>query len=152
MFCHKTMNKRLRSMGGSLGLVVMRGDSRLRRFGLESQHQILDGHFSQYIVIKTCKNCNVCLRNTKNQRKRGQEWPIFIKKRPRSNISFHVPWWWWSSGQRACLQLRRSEFKSSWSLYSDRYMQRTNIGKRKRGRDGNLFEKVSFQDAIVKHF
>ena len=73
------MNKRLRSMGGSLGLVVMRGDSRLRRFGLESQHQILDGHFSQYIVIKTCKNCNVCLRNTKNQRKRGQEWPIFIK-------------------------------------------------------------------------
>ena len=34
------------------GQVVMRGDSRPRGHGFESQHQILDGHFFTYIVVK----------------------------------------------------------------------------------------------------
>ena len=34
------------------GLVVMRGDSRPRGHGFESRHQILDGHFFTYIVVK----------------------------------------------------------------------------------------------------
>ena len=33
-----------------LGLMVMGGDLRSRGRGFESQHRILDGHFSHYIV------------------------------------------------------------------------------------------------------
>ena len=48
--------------GGSLGLVVMGGDSWSEGRGFESQHCILDGHFTQIIC---CKNCNVCLKRRK---------------------------------------------------------------------------------------
>ena len=37
----------------SPGPVVMRGGSRSRGYGFESQHQILDGHFSHYKIIVT---------------------------------------------------------------------------------------------------
>ena len=39
-------------MGGSPGLVVMGDDSCSRGHGFESQHQILDGHFSHLFVVK----------------------------------------------------------------------------------------------------
>ena len=35
-------------------------------------------HFSTLIC---CKNCIVCLKKTKNKRKRGRGWPIFYKKK-----------------------------------------------------------------------
>ena len=38
--------------GGSLGLVVMGGDSCSKGRGFESQHRILDGHFSHLFVVK----------------------------------------------------------------------------------------------------
>ena len=39
-------------MGGSPGLVVMGGDSCYEGRGLESQHHILDGHFSNLFVVR----------------------------------------------------------------------------------------------------
>ena len=39
-------------MGGSPGPVVKGGDSRPRDRGFNSLHRILDGYFSQYIVVK----------------------------------------------------------------------------------------------------
>ena len=64
-------------MGGSPGLVVMGGDSRSKGCGFESRHCILEGHFSHIFVVKIC---NVCLKKTKNKRKRGRGWAIFLKK------------------------------------------------------------------------
>ena len=49
-------------MGGSPGLVVMGEDSRAKGCGFESQHHILDGHFSHIFVVKIC---NVCLKRPK---------------------------------------------------------------------------------------
>ena len=54
-------------LGGSPGLVVMGGDSRPKGRGFESQYWILDGHFFTFIC---CKNCNVCLKKTKINKKR----------------------------------------------------------------------------------
>ena len=39
-------------LGGSPGLVVMGGDSSPEGRGFESQHHILDGHFSHILVVK----------------------------------------------------------------------------------------------------
>ena len=39
-------------MGGSLGLVVIGGDSCYEGCGFESLHRILDGHFSRLFVVK----------------------------------------------------------------------------------------------------
>ena len=39
-------------LGGSLGLVVMGGDSCSEGCGLESQHHVLNGHFSHTLVVK----------------------------------------------------------------------------------------------------
>ena len=39
-------------LGGSHGLVVMGGDSCSEGRGFESQHYVLDGHFSHFIVVK----------------------------------------------------------------------------------------------------
>ena len=54
------------------GLVVMGGDSHSEGRGFESQHRILDGHFSQIFVVKI-----VVFEKDENKRKRGQGWPIF---------------------------------------------------------------------------
>ena len=43
-------NKQL--LGGSPGLVVIEGDLRWKGRELDSQHQILDGYFSHYVVVK----------------------------------------------------------------------------------------------------
>ena len=50
--------KRVVYKGGSPGLVVMGRDSRSKGRGFESQHRILDGHFSQTFVLKIVMNCN----------------------------------------------------------------------------------------------
>ena len=47
----RSINK-TNSMGGSPGLVVMGGDSCSEGCGFESQHCILDGHFSHIFVVK----------------------------------------------------------------------------------------------------
>ena len=39
-------------LGGSLGLVVMGGNSCTDGCGFESQHHILDGHFSHVFGVK----------------------------------------------------------------------------------------------------
>ena len=49
-------------LGGRPGLVVMGGDSCPKGHGSESQHHILDGHFSPIFLYK---NCNVCLKKMK---------------------------------------------------------------------------------------
>ena len=64
-------------------------------------------------------------RKDNKYRKRGQERPVLKSSgyslycgyynRIMSKRS-HVGPWWWSSGQRARLLLRRSEFESRWSL------------------------------------
>ena len=46
--------------------------------GFESRHRILDGYFFHIKIV--VKICNVCLKKTKNKRKRGRGWPIFEKK------------------------------------------------------------------------
>ena len=46
------MNGKHLWVGGSPGLVVMRGDSCSEGCGFESQHRILNGHFSHIFVVK----------------------------------------------------------------------------------------------------
>ena len=57
-------------------LVVMGGDSCSKGCEFESQHSILDEHFSHLIVVKIV----MCVRRDENKRKRGRGWPIFLKK------------------------------------------------------------------------
>ena len=56
---HFTHSIKVWKMGGSLGLVVIGGDSCYEGCGFESLHRILDGHFFTFIC---CKNCNFCLK------------------------------------------------------------------------------------------
>ena len=64
-------------LGGSPGVVVMGDDSCSRGRGFESERRILDGHFLHCFVIKL-----YCLfEKTKNVRKRGRGWAIFLKKK-----------------------------------------------------------------------
>ena len=58
-------------MGGSLGLVVIGGDSCSKGRGFKSQHCILHGHFSY---------CNVCLKRRKFTEKEAGNGPYFLKK------------------------------------------------------------------------
>ena len=51
------------NLGWSPGLVVMVGDSCPEGRGFESQHHLLDGHFSHLFVVKNCNN--VCLKRRK---------------------------------------------------------------------------------------
>ena len=57
--------------------MVMGDDSCLKGHGFKSRSRILDGHFFTLIC---CKNCNVCLRRPKINKKRGRCWPVFLKK------------------------------------------------------------------------
>ena len=63
-------------LGGRPGLVVMGGDSCPEGHGSESQHHILDGHFSPIFLYK---NCNVCLKKMKINEKEVRIGP-FKKK------------------------------------------------------------------------
>ena len=58
--------------------MVMGSDSRSNGCGFESRHRILDRHFFTNIC---CKNCNVCLKRPKINKKRGRGWPIFLKNK-----------------------------------------------------------------------
>ena len=49
-YLHEQSNIKLK--GGSPGLVVMGRDSCYEGRGFESQHHILDGHFSHIFVVK----------------------------------------------------------------------------------------------------
>ena len=64
------------NLGGNPGLVVLGGDSCSVGGGFESQHCMLDGHFSRLFVVK------IVLFGGKdeNKRKRGREWPIFKRE------------------------------------------------------------------------
>ena len=57
-------------------LVVMGKDSRFKGRGFESRHHILDGHFFTYIC---CKNCNVCLKRPKINKKEAGVGPFYKK-------------------------------------------------------------------------
>ena len=63
-------------LGGRPGLVVMGGDSCPEGHGSESQHHILDGHFSPIFLYK---NCNVRLKKMKINEKEVRIGP-FKKK------------------------------------------------------------------------
>ena len=56
--------------------MVMGGDSRSKGRGFESQHHILDGHFSHIFVVKIC---NVCLKRPKINVKEAGVGPFFKK-------------------------------------------------------------------------
>ena len=61
-------------MGGSPGIVVMGRGLHTEGRGFESQHHILDGHFSHIY----CKNCNdVCLKRPKINEKEAEVGPFF---------------------------------------------------------------------------
>ena len=60
----------------SPGLVVMGRDLHSEGRGFESRHCILNGHFFTYIC---CKNCIVCLKITKNKRKKEAGVGPFLK-------------------------------------------------------------------------
>ena len=62
------------SLGGSPGLVVMGRNSRSKGCGFESRHCILNGHFFTCIC---CKNCNVCLKRPKINKKEAGVGPFF---------------------------------------------------------------------------
>ena len=53
----------------STGLVVIGGDSCFEGRGFESQHQIVDGHFSHLFVVKTV----MFVLKDENKRNRGQD-------------------------------------------------------------------------------
>ena len=57
----------------SPGLVVKGDDSCSRSRGFESRSRILHGYFFTLIC---CKNCNICLKRPKINKKRGRGWPI----------------------------------------------------------------------------
>ena len=63
-------------MGGSPGLVVMGGDSCYESRGFESQHCILDGHFSHLFVVKIV----MFVWKDENQMKKRPGLAIFLKK------------------------------------------------------------------------
>ena len=54
----------------------MGGDSCSEDCRFKSQYRILDGHFFTFIC---CKNCNVCLKNTKINEKEAGDGPFFLK-------------------------------------------------------------------------
>ena len=60
---------------GSPGLVVMRGGSCSEGHGFESQHHILDGHFSRLFVVKFV----LFVWNDKNKRKEAGRVHFFLK-------------------------------------------------------------------------
>ena len=62
-------------MGGSPGLMVMGGDSCSEGQGFESQHSILDGHFSHKFVVKIVMM--FVRKRLKINDKRGRYWQIF---------------------------------------------------------------------------
>ena len=66
--------------GGSLGLVVMGGDSCSKGRGFESQHRILDGHFSHLFVVKIV----MFVWKDENKRKEVGIGPFFKKKNGES--------------------------------------------------------------------
>ena len=58
--------------------------------------------------------------------------------------------WWWSSGQRFCLLLRRSEFKSWWRLH--KFSVRKDENKWKRGTGWPIFKKKLNQIVYQANF
>ena len=71
--------------GGSPGLVVMGGDSCTEGHGFDSQHCVLDGHFSQMFG---CKNCNVDLKNMKLNKIEACDGQFLNKKTQKSLFIF----------------------------------------------------------------
>ena len=63
--------------------MVMGVDSRSKGRGFESQRRILDGHFFTLIC---CKNCIVCLKRPKINKKEAGVGPIFKKQFSFSEI------------------------------------------------------------------
>ena len=64
--------------------------------------------------------------------------------------------WWWSSGQRAHLLLRQSEFNSRWSLqiFCKLFLKRTKISKKRPG-SAHFFKKdwpICSQSYVKKSF
>ena len=69
--------KQVLQVGGSPGLVAMRGPSCSKGRGFESRHSILDGHFSHLFVVKL----QWCLfERPKINNKRGRSRSFFYKK------------------------------------------------------------------------
>ena len=68
--------------------MVMGVDSRSKGRGFESQRRILDGHFFTLIC---CKNCIVCLKRPKINKKEAGVGPILKKrKEKRKKISVNI--------------------------------------------------------------
>ena len=82
--CLEETNIKKKEVGGSPGLVVMGVDSRSKGRGFESQRRILDGHFFTLIC---CKNCIVCLKRPKINKKEAGVGPIFKKKKKEAGLS-----------------------------------------------------------------
>ena len=74
--CKQVVGNNYRLRDGSLGLVVMGGDSCSEGCGFKSQHCILEGHFSHLFVVKIVM---FVLKKTKINEKEAGYGP-FLKK------------------------------------------------------------------------
>ena len=113
---HDVLFKHWQQLGGSPGLVVMGGDSRSKGRGFESQCHILDGHgiFSQWFVVKKL----YCLfEKTENKRKRGRDWPIFLKKIICNSVRFIADVKATIQRRRAYLKISKHKFSLNYVLY-----------------------------------
>ena len=70
-----SVNKKFVKLGGSPGTVVMAGDSSSEGRGFESQHRIMDGHFSHIFVVKIVF---MFVWKDKNKQLRDREWLTWI--------------------------------------------------------------------------
>ena len=80
-------------VGWRPGLVVKGRDSGSEGCGFKSWHHILDGHFFTYIC---CKNCNVCLKRPKINKKEAGIGPFFNNKLWGFYIYTYTVWTNWA--------------------------------------------------------
>ena len=100
-------SKSRKILGGSPGLVVMGGDSRSEDRGFLSQHHILDGH--EIFTVICCKNCIVCLKIPKINKKRPGSAHFKKLKDITENCSCIFPSIQMTSSNRQFLEFLRGE-------------------------------------------
>ena len=95
---------------GSPGIQVTEGDLCSSDRWFKSQHRILDGHFSHYIVVKTVMPV---WKDRKNKQKRGRGCPI---KKIWEKTDIQVPTRWPLPITTPCVPLFLSSASLMWTM------------------------------------